>query len=74
MKRITDKQRLNWLTRNRVEVLWLGSKYFAAKPTRKKTQLWRAYTFTGCGNGSSPRQAIDAAIQAERRPESGRGK
>ena len=54
--KITDKQRLDWLTKNKQELVPLA---FAAWHVTGNVYPAGHY-------GKSPRQAIDAAIKAER--------
>lgn len=58
--RITDKQRLDWLSRQKV--------VFCASTSRRKNEYW-VLEIRG-PEGRSPRQAIDAAIRASRRGKS----
>ncbi len=69
MKKITDKQRLDWLTKSKV-----GLPYFALNP--KYGRRWNGtYQILideetlDTVEGKTPRQAIDAAMKAEAKHE-----
>ena len=59
--KITDKQRLDWLNKQRGDIYFNGPMfpYFAC---------FRKYPENEVGRGKTPRAAIDAAIKAERKP------
>lgn len=56
MKKITDKQRLDWLAKNKMGVTYDVS-----------CQAWCA-DWDGAKFAKSPRQAIDSVIREERKP------
>ena len=62
MKRRSDKERLDWLSR-RTTV----EKFYSSQDTPFEEQITRLFAFEQRGNHGTLRQAIDAAMSAERK-------
>jgi len=67
--RITDKERLDWLTRNPGGLDWLTRNPGGMK-AMLMTKGWLLWTWAAPREflGATPRAAIDAAIKAEPKP------